>query len=153
MRVLIQWMCDGPIKWTLFLYFYFSGNIVGYPHVLYKYTLIHWHEWMIRVIFRVSKWWWRWKSLSCVQPFATPWTVAMGILLARILEWVAMPSSRGSSWPRNPTGVSCTADRFFTSWATREAPYGWDTSKRSRKLNLLIFNPISFIHTHTRAHS
>ena len=53
--------------------------------------------------------------LSHVQLFATPWTVAMGILLARIPEWVATPSSRGSSWPRNPTGVSCIADRFFTS--------------------------------------
>ena len=39
----------------------------------------------------------------------------------RILEWVAYPFSRGSSQPRNWTGVSCTADRFFTSWATREA--------------------------------
>ena len=42
----------------------------------------------------------------------------------RILEWVAIPFSRGSSWPRNWTGVSCTAGGFFTSWATREArPY------------------------------
>ena len=40
----------------------------------------------------------------------------------RILEWVAYPSSRGSSWPRNWTGVSCIADRFFTNWAIREAP-------------------------------
>ena len=32
---------------------------------------------------------------------------AHGILLARILEWVAMPSSRGSSWPRDQTGISC----------------------------------------------
>ena len=31
-------------------------------------------------------------------------------------------SSRRSSWPRNQTGVSCIAGRFFTSWATREAP-------------------------------
>ena len=46
-----------------------------------------------------------------------------GILEARILEWVAMPFSRGSSWPRNQTGVSCIAGGFFTSWATREAPY------------------------------
>ena len=43
------------------------------------------------------------RSLSHVQLFATLWTVAlqvplsMGILQARILEWVAMPSSRGSS--------------------------------------------------------
>ena len=41
-----------------------------------------------------------------------------------ILEWIAYPFSRGSSQPRNPTGVSCTAGRFFTSWATREAHSG-----------------------------
>ena len=46
-----------------------------------------------------------------------------GILQARILEWVAMPSSRGSSPPRHQTRVSCIAARFFTAWATREAPY------------------------------
>ena len=46
-----------------------------------------------------------------------------GILQARILEWVAMPSSRGSSLPRDRTQVSCIADRFFTSWATREGPH------------------------------
>ena len=39
----------------------------------------------------------------------------------RILEWVAYPFSRASSWPRNQTGVSCIAGRFSTSWATREA--------------------------------
>ena len=39
----------------------------------------------------------------------------------RILEWVAYPFSRGSSWPRNWTGVSCIAGKFFTSWATRES--------------------------------
>ena len=39
----------------------------------------------------------------------------------RILEWVAYPFSWGSSPPRNRTGVSCIAGRFFTSWATREA--------------------------------
>ena len=38
-----------------------------------------------------------------------------------ILEWVASPFSRGSSWPRNRTRVSCIAGGFFTSWATREA--------------------------------
>ena len=52
-------------------------------------------------------------SHSCVQLFAIPWTVAdqaplsMGILQARIL--VAMPSSRGSSQPRDKTQVSCIA--------------------------------------------
>ena len=41
----------------------------------------------------------------------------------RILEWVAYPFSRGSSTPRNQTGVSCIADAFFTSWAIREAQW------------------------------
>ena len=39
----------------------------------------------------------------------------------RILEWVAYSFSRGSSRPRNRTGVSCIAGGFFTNWATREA--------------------------------
>ena len=50
----------------------------------------------------------------------TPWTVAcqaplsMGILQARILEWVAISFPRRSSQPRNRTLVSCIAGRFFT---------------------------------------
>jgi len=43
-----------------------------------------------------------------------------GFLQARILEWVAIPFSRGSSWPRNQTQVSWIAGRFFTIWATRK---------------------------------
>ena len=59
----------------------------------------------------------------------TLWTVAhetplsMGILWARIQELVSMPSSRGSSQPRDQTQVSHIAGRFFTSWATREVPF------------------------------
>ena len=43
------------------------------------------------------------------------------ILQARILEWVAMPSFRGSSQPRDQTCVSCTSG-FFILWLTWEAP-------------------------------
>ena len=39
----------------------------------------------------------------------------------RILEWIAYPLSRGSSQPRNQTGVSCIAGKFFFSWTIREA--------------------------------
>ena len=46
-----------------------------------------------------------------------------GILQARILEWVAIPFSRGSSQPRDRTQVSCTAGRFFPTGATREEAY------------------------------
>ena len=62
-----------------------------------------------------------------VQLFVTLRTVAcqaplsMGILQQEYLEWVAMPSSRGSSQPRDQTQVSCLADGFFTFLATREA--------------------------------
>ena len=56
--------------------------------------------------------------MDCLLPDSS----VHGILQTRILEWVAMPSSRGSSQSRNQTGVSCIAGRFFTSWATREAP-------------------------------
>ena len=62
--------------------------------------------------------------VSCVRLFVTLWIVAHqtpqihGIFQARILKQVALPSSRGSSRPRNQTRVSCTAGRFFTIWAT-----------------------------------
>ena len=56
----------------------------------------------------------------------TPWTVtplqaplSTGILQARILQWAARPSSRGSSRPRDQTQVSCIAGKFFTLWALR----------------------------------
>ena len=44
-----------------------------------------------------------------------------GILQARILEWVTIPFSKGSSWSRGRTWVSCIAGRFLTDWPTREA--------------------------------
>ena len=66
--------------------------------------------------------------LSCVW---LPWAVAhqapvsMGIPQARKLEWAAMPSSRGSSQPRDQTQVSPIASRFFTNWTTREPQEHW----------------------------
>ena len=56
-------------------------------------------------------------SFSRVWLFVTAWTAArqvplsLGILQARILEWIAMPSSRGSSQFRDQTQVSCNAGR------------------------------------------
>ena len=44
-----------------------------------------------------------------------------GILQARILRWVAIPFSRGSSQPRDRTQVSRIEGGFFTSWATTES--------------------------------
>ena len=70
------------------------------------------------------------KTLMLVLLFATPWTVAYqalrslsvyGVFQARVLEWVAISVSRGSSQPRDRTLVSRTAGRLFTIWAIREA--------------------------------
>ena len=64
--------------------------------------------------------------LSHVRFFVTPWTVAHqahcnlpgslvhGVLQRRILGWVAIPFSRGSSQPKDLTWVSLTVGRFFT---------------------------------------
>ena len=80
-------------------------------------------------------------SVTCYVWFcATLWTVAcevppsMGFSKARILEWVAMPSSRVSSQPKDQTsGISwvfCLAGEFFTAeppgeawWNNRNVPY------------------------------
>ena len=54
-----------------------------------------------------------------------PGSSVHGILQARILEWGAIPFSKGSSQPRNRTRVSCIVGTFFTIWAIREAPW-WE---------------------------
>ena len=43
-----------------------------------------------------------WGPMNC----SPPGSPVHGILQARILEWVAMPSSRGSAWPRDQTSIS-----------------------------------------------
>ena len=57
------------------------------------------------------------KPMDC----SLPGSPVHRILQARIMEWVTIPFSRGSSQPRDRTQVLCIADRFFTTWATREA--------------------------------
>ena len=70
------------------------------------------------------------ESISCSAVSASlrprdcspPGSSLHGILQARKLEWVAIPFSRWSSPPRDWTQISCTWSRFFTIWATKEAP-------------------------------
>ena len=50
-----------------------------------------------------------------------PGSSVQGILQARVLEWTAIPFSRGSFQPRDHAQVSCTVDRFFTVWAAGDA--------------------------------
>ena len=53
----------------------------------------------------------------------------------RILEWLPYIFSRGPSWPRNRTGVSCIAGGFFTNWAVREAHSQGASSGQSLSLS------------------
>ena len=64
-----------------------------------------------------------------------PGSSVHGISQARVLEWVAIPFSRGSSRPRDQTQLSCIAGRFFTNWAMREAHW---VSRRKHFLMILI---------------
>ena len=50
-----------------------------------------------------------------------PGSSVHGILQARILEWAAVPSDRGSSQSGDQTQVSYIVGRFFTSWVTKKA--------------------------------
>ena len=61
-----------------------------------------------------------------------------GILQARILEWVAIPFSRRSSWPRDWTWVSCIPGGFFTIWATSWKPAKPKESPDYKILNLKL---------------
>jgi len=59
----------------------------------------------------------------------------------RILEWVAISFFRDSSWLRDRTCVCCTAGRFFTNWAMREAPSRAESANK-HCLFLMIVHPM-----------
>ena len=59
-----------------------------------------------------------------------------GILQARILEWVAMPSSRGSSQPRDRMQVSCIEVTLFTDWSTPEGRQHYEMGQIQESWNL-----------------
>ena len=90
-------------------------------------------------------------SLSCVRLFCDPMDCSppgssvYGISQARILEWVAISFSRRSSWLRDWTHISCTANRLFTTEPPGNPPYmhynyiQWKQNKTSdlRKIFLI----------------
>ena len=60
------------------------------------------------------------KTMDCSPPDSS----VREILQARILEWIAIPFSRGSSWPRDRTWISHIAGRFFTIWTINSVQFG-----------------------------
>ena len=75
------------------------------------------HSWYYHIMAKVKVKW------SCLVVSDSLWP--HGILQARILEWLAISFSRGSSWPRDWTQVSRIAGRCFNLFATREAHILW----------------------------
>ena len=71
-----------------------------------------------------------------------PGSSVHGIFQARILEWVAIPFSRGSSQPRDQTQVSCMTGRFFTIWAARLA-FKWCYNAVTHTIRLWAWSLIS----------
>ena len=72
-----------------------------------------------------------------------PGSNVLGIFQARILEWVVMPSSRGSSRPRDQTQVSCvpyTDRRFFTASTTWETQQ-WSEPSTMQEVHLYLLIP------------
>ena len=106
-----KWIYQHIITWLYFIYKFFPS----------KFSPAAWFDYLCLFLILLAV---VVQSLSRGQLFVTPWTVAcqaplsMGVLQARILGWVAMPSSRGSSQPRNQTQVPRISGGFFTVWAT-----------------------------------
>ena len=103
-------------KWHAFKgYFWPQYSVISFSELLDK-------KYCLTPMLNVS-WYckWKWKSLSRVRLCGPMDYTVHGILQARVLEWVAIPFSRGSSQPRDQTQVSHIASRPFISWATREA--------------------------------
>ena len=84
---------------------------------------------------------------SCLTLFDPIDYTVQGILKARILEWIAIPFSRGPSQPRDLTQVSRIAGSFFTSWATRE------THWRLKVVVMIIKGYCLLIKIHTQPHT
>ena len=103
----------------------------------------------------ICLWQWKWKvkvlaAQSCLtlcDPMGCglPGSSVHGILQARILEWVAIPFSRGTSQPRTQTLVSCIASGFFTAWDTKEAPVEFSKMMGKKALYVKDINPLLWL--------
>ena len=71
--------------------------------------------------------------------YSLPGSSLPGILQARVLEWVAISFSRGSSQPL----VSCIEGRFFTVWATREFIDQWN-KRESPEINQHTYSQLIY---------
>ena len=112
----------------------------GCPRILWNLSLVLWVDWWTV---------WCWKKSVVPQSCPTLWDPmdcslpgfsVLKIFQARILEWVAISSSRGSSRPKDRTWASCIAIRLFMVWATKynttaKQSHTWVFIKKMMKKN------------------
>ena len=127
------WICSskGSLSWAswMFLFFLiFNWRMIALQYCVDFYHILTWisHIWVSLINNNLLTFRLRACMHACsvstvvsisLQPYglySPPGSSVQGILQAKILEWVAMPSSKGSSQSKDQTQVSCTAGRFFT---------------------------------------
>ena len=133
-HIICAFLCWASFAWHNvfkgnYVIAYISGssflitNIPLYGHSVFCFST---HQLMNIGLFPLFDYYSTVKSLSRVRlcdpmDCSLPGFSVHGIFQARVLEWVAISFSRGSSWPRDRTQVSCIAGRRFTLWATRSS--------------------------------
>ena len=79
--------------------------------------------------------------------YSSPGSSVRGILQERILEWAAISSSKGSSWPKDGTHVSCTGRQILYHWVTwgensiRSSKAGLAASGKGQAVSAFRFPP------------
>ena len=118
------WYCDYKKKCTYLFFHPFPDTVPKNLSICdvmrtIKVSFGMWSWWLWKTLMSPEKWKLKVISLSCFRLFATPMDCSLpgspihGILQARMLEWVSVPFSRGSSWPRDWTQVSCIGRRVL----------------------------------------
>ena len=106
------------------------SNLCPLDHYAIDLKLTQYHNYVHECVLR--------HVLFCYNPmdWSSPGSSVHGIFQARILEWVAIFFSKGSSQPRDRTHISClscTGRQFLASWATREAQINYTSIKKKKK--------------------
>ena len=118
-QIHVHWVGDDHL--ILYCPFLLFPSIFPNIRVFFNEVLL-WMKWP-NYLEMFCQWTESFRTQLCLTPCdpmdcSPPGSSVHGILQARILEWVAIPFSRGSSQLRNWTKVSCIVGKFFTTWAT-----------------------------------
>ena len=98
---------SGTVQWGKGMYL-LSGSLQSPSFHHFSIPTLKVKFWKLKVLVSLSS-----PALCDPVDRSPPGSSVHGILQAKILEWVVIPFSRGSSRPGGQTWVSCIAGRFF----------------------------------------